>query len=432
LTREALEIADAPPAWRKASGGVAARAGLEAAVAVLAFLACFIVAPNIYAYFVILATHRTPPPGVYLHIVANCCANVLVVLGSWSARGPLYEKLRTVFGATLWAHGLLALVIVLTHSVYSNRVMIPAVAVSLVLGLIAAVASHLVTRVRVAVVGPQDELADQISPYAEHVAEPDADLRRYDLVLTTFAGEVPADWTKALSRAMLAGKRVRHASEYLEEARGHVLPEHFDLDQLPEGGFASYETGKRAMDIALALVALPFAAPVVAVAALAIRATMGGPVIFRQSRIGRGGKSFQMMKLRTMAGSAGAHGAETTGVGDPRVTNLGRWLRRLHIDELPQLWHVLVGQMSFIGPRPEWTVLAEQYVEHLPVYAYRHLVRPGITGWAQVRSGYAADLRETKLKVAYDLFYVKHVSFALDLQILMRTTWIIVTGRGWR
>jgi lipopolysaccharide/colanic/teichoic acid biosynthesis glycosyltransferase len=184
----------------------------------------------------------------------------------------------------------------------------------------------------------------------------------------------------------------------------------------------------------LASIVLPFAIPILALGCLVVLVTMGAPVFFVQPRVGLGGKTFRMIKLRTMTSGKprpGIEGRMAVAEGQ-RVTRAGALLRRLRIDELPQLWHVLVGEMSFVGPRPEWTLLAERYVAQLPAYAYRHFVRPGITGWAQVRSGYAGTLQETKLKVAYDLYYLKHFSLGLDLQILLRTVFVLLTTRGAR
>lgn len=139
-----------------------------------------------------------------------------------------------------------------------------------------------------------------------------------------------------------------------------------------------------------------------------------------------------MYKLRTMQPSASERTEIATQKGDIRVTPLGRCLRRFRIDELPQLWNVLKGDMSLIGPRPEQPALTQRYCEDLPVFAYRSLVRPGITGWAQVRAGYAADLEETRIKLGYDLFYLKNFSFSLDLQILIRTVGALIFGGGVR
>jgi lipopolysaccharide/colanic/teichoic acid biosynthesis glycosyltransferase len=139
-----------------------------------------------------------------------------------------------------------------------------------------------------------------------------------------------------------------------------------------------------------------------------------------------------MYKLRTMQ-LAAPDGIEiATQNGDGRVTPIGRWLRRFRIDELPQLWNVLKGDMSLIGPRPEQPALTQSYCEDLPSFAYRSLVRPGITGWAQVRAGYAADLEETRIKLGYDLFYLKNFSFSLDMQIIFRTVGTLIFGNGVR
>ena len=429
MTKEALKI---PVANENAPLVDRARPAIGLALAAFALLIGLALAANLYGVILLVMDGAAPTRTQSLHIAANVCANLVVAVGAWTRRGQLHEKFSSMLGMILWAHGLLALVIVLAHASYSNVMMLTAVAVSAVLGVAATLASQRLGRPRVALVGPVDELGDQIVSYAEHVSNPSVDLRQYDPILTNFAEEIPAEWARAISTAMLAGRRVRHASEYLEEARGLVLPEHFDVELL-DGGLSSYDPGKRLLDLALVLLAAPFALVILGLAAIAIKLTMGGPVIFRQERLRRGGRVFRMLKLRTMSAMpTGLTNTAATQPADPRVTGLGRFLRRMRIDELPQLWHVLTGDMSLIGPRPEWTVLAEDYVEQVPVYAFRHLVRPGLTGWAQVKSGYAGDLRETRLKLAYDLYYVKHFSFALDLQILLRTVWIVGTGFGSR
>jgi len=177
---------------------------------------------------------------------------------------------------------------------------------------------------------------------------------------------------------------------------------------------------------------LPLTAPILAVASMAVFGAMGRPIFFIQSRVGLGGREFQMVKLRTMTAGAADGAVAATVRNDPRVTPLGRWLRRFRIDEIPQFWNVLIGDMSLVGPRPEWTALAGVLEAQEPTFAFRHVVRPGITGWAQVKAGPAADLAETRVKLGYDLFYIKHLSFSLDLQILFRTVWVLATGGGVR
>jgi len=241
-----------------------------------------------------------------------------------------------------------------------------------------------------------------------------------------------AEWAKALSRAMLAGCKVRHVGEYIEELRGAVSLEHFEVEHLPPGGIASYKLVKRLLDVGLVVFFAPVALPVFLVAALAVLVTSGRPIFFVQERVGLGGVPFRMWKLRTMRPERPGEALKAAVVGDSRVTPVGRILRRFRMDELPQLWNVLKGDMSLIGPRPEAVPLHTEYLGKLPSYAYRYLVRPGITGWAQVSAPPSANADEARLKLTYDLFYVKKLSLWLDLQIVARTFWTITAGGGVR
>ncbi|WP_407059709.1 sugar transferase [Brevundimonas bacteroides] len=231
---------------------------------------------------------------------------------------------------------------------------------------------------------------------------------------------------------MLAGCKVRHVGEYLEELKGAVTVEHFELDHLPENGIASYKALKRALDIGLVIFLLPVALPVLAAAGLLIAVFMGTPVLYRQERIGLGGEPFTILKLRTMRPERPGEAVAAAIVGDSRITRLGRVLRRFRIDELPQLWNVLRGDMSLIGPRPEARPLHEAYLAQLPNYAYRYLVRPGITGWAQVSAPPSVNSDEARIKLTFDLFYIKKLSLYLDLLIVLRTFWTLAAGGGAR
>ena len=191
---------------------------------------------------------------------------------------------------------------------------------------------------------------------------------------------------------------------------------------------STYLKIKRCIDVVAVLATAPAVLIVILIAAAAIMLVEGGPVLFIQERVGRGGRIFRMLKLRTMkVHSSGQQIA--TQKNDPRITALGQFLRQSHIDELPQLWNVLVGDMTLIGPRPEQPLLVAQYREKLPSYDVRQAVRPGLSGWAQVNYGYAADLEETARKLDYDLEYVTRCGPAIDMLIVFRTFRIFLDPR---
>ena len=174
------------------------------------------------------------------------------------------------------------------------------------------------------------------------------------------------------------------------------------------------------------LLFLPFFPLVV----LAVRLSSKGPIFFRQTRVGVGGRNFHVYKFRSMFIDAEAAGARWATKNDPRVTKVGMFMRKTRIDEIPQLWNVLRGDMGFVGPRPERPEFVPMLQEALPFYYLRHLIRPGLTGWAQVRYGYGATLAETREKLEYDLYYIKHMSLGLDLLIMFETIKTILRRRG--
>ena len=188
---------------------------------------------------------------------------------------------------------------------------------------------------------------------------------------------------------------------------------------------------KRLIDILVAGAGLLVAAPIMAVIGVIIRLTSPGPAIFTQERLGYRGKRFSIHKFRTMVEDA----EERTGpvwakTDDPRITPFGRFLRRTRLDELPQLWNVLIGNMSLVGPRPERPHFVEWLIEEFPYYYRRLLVRPGITGWAQVRGNYDTSLEDVRRKLKDDFFYIENLSINLDLKILFLTVWVVLSGKG--
>jgi lipopolysaccharide/colanic/teichoic acid biosynthesis glycosyltransferase len=198
----------------------------------------------------------------------------------------------------------------------------------------------------------------------------------------------------------------------------------------PDTFYARY--GKRVLDVLGSLAGILLGALPVLVAAVAMRLESRGPVFILQPRVGRGGRIFEIIKLRTMVADAEAGGVQWASVNDPRITSVGRWVRRLRIDEIPQFLNVLLGQMSLVGPRPERPELHDRIVARYPDFAKRLAVKPGITGFAQIYDGYADSIESSRRKLAYDLQYIAKLSFWLDLELIFRTIRVILTGYGSR
>jgi sugar transferase (PEP-CTERM system associated) len=193
---------------------------------------------------------------------------------------------------------------------------------------------------------------------------------------------------------------------------------------------ASHQLVGRLISIVVSFIGLAICLPIIPFIVLAVRLSSPGPVLFRQTRVGLRGRSFSLLKFRTMRQNAEANGAVWATKNDSRVTSVGRFMRRTRLDEIPQLWNVLRGDMGFVGPRPERPEFVQWLTSEIPFYELRHIVRPGLTGWAQVRYQYGASLEETKRKLEYDLYYIKHVSLGLYLLIIFETIKTIVLGRG--
>ena len=187
---------------------------------------------------------------------------------------------------------------------------------------------------------------------------------------------------------------------------------------------------KRGMDIILALTLMVFLSPLALITAIIIKIESKGPVIFKQTRIGENMKPFRVYKFRSMRMHDPKKHSRYTLDNDARVTKFGKFMRKTRIDELPQLWNILKGTMSFIGPRPEWDILAKDYARKINHYNLRHLIKPGITGWAQVMFPYGENLEDAKRKLEYDLYYLKHQDFMLDALIIIKTAKAVLFGKG--
>lgn len=256
---------------------------------------------------------------------------------------------------------------------------------------------------------------------------------KLDLVLAT-----RADMTDPVYAAMLsalAGQRipVLPQQSYREQITGRVDHHEVDAAELMQlRPYRRYMMIKRLSDIIMASVGIVLLSPVMAVVAVLIKLESSGPAIFIQQRVGESGREFKMYKFRSMVQDAEKSGAKFATASDARITSLGRIIRKLRIDELPQLFNVLMGTMSMIGPRPEQKAFVEDLEKEIPLYPIRHAVRPGITGWAQVMQGYADDVSSTDVKLSYDLFYIKNLSLMMDMVIFFKTIKTIITGFGAR
>jgi exopolysaccharide biosynthesis polyprenyl glycosylphosphotransferase len=189
---------------------------------------------------------------------------------------------------------------------------------------------------------------------------------------------------------------------------------------------------KRVFDVVASAVLLLLTAPVIVLFAILVKLDSKGPAFFRQTRVGLYGQDFDLIKLRSMRTDAEKDGAQFAQKDDPRVTRVGRFIRKVRIDELPQAWSVLKGEMSFVGPRPERPEFVSDLENQLPYYAERHMVKPGITGWAQINYPYGASLEDSRHKLEYDLYYAKNYTPFLDLLIMLQTLRVVLWHEGAR
>lgn len=232
--------------------------------------------------------------------------------------------------------------------------------------------------------------------------------------------------------AMQAGCRVTNEATFYEKATGQILVDEITPDWFLFADLKvhcdQHATFKRMVDMALAGLGLCVSAPLWPLIALAVKLGDGGPVFYYQDRVGEHGRVFRLYKFRTMRVDAENGKSVWATPADPRVTRFGRILRRSRLDELPQLWNVLAGQMSVVGPRPERPDIVRELCEQVPYYSERHLVKPGVTGWAQINFRYGASVQDAKRKLQFDLYYLKHMSFELDAAIILRTIGTFLRG----
>ncbi|MEO6225297.1 MAG: sugar transferase [Sphingomicrobium sp.] len=261
------------------------------------------------------------------------------------------------------------------------------------------------------------------------------DTRGCHSIVADFGADLPDEWEAFLADAALAGRIVYQVKQLAESLTGRV-----QLEQLSENSFGSllpargYFYLKGLADFCFALLILPFALPFMLIIAAAVRMDSPGPALFRQKRVGHAGQSITVYKFRTMhdVRADDDRSAAMTREDDDRITRVGQILRTLRLDELPQIFNILKWQMSWIGPRPEAEILSVWYTSEIPFYRYRHVVKPGISGWAQVNQGHVAEVDEVHRKLQYDFYYIKYFSPWFDILILFRTIKVMLTGFGSR
>ncbi len=261
--------------------------------------------------------------------------------------------------------------------------------------------------------------------------------KKFD-VLVDFTDKLLRDpkITEKLLQYKLEGLQYYNYLEFYETYENklpisHLSPKWF----LENTGFEIYHNNfnlkaKRLLDLLFALLIGIFAAPVIVLAAIIVKLESKGPVFFIQERIGEGNKKFNIVKFRSMTTDAEKDGPQWASKNDNRVTKFGKIMRATRIDELPQLWNVLRGEMSFVGPRPEREFFIQQLEKEIPYYNLRHTVKPGLTGWAQVMYPYGASVEDAYRKLQYDLYYIKHHSIPFDVTVLLKTVTIVIFGKG--
>ena len=365
-----------------------------------------------------------------------------IVIGAWLMRNvatyPGSEAMASALPSFCAAFGLLLIVFVFARVPYNRAILLIGFMLSLSWFFAMAMLTQRARSLRIGILPFGETAQIQAVPkiYCRVLQKPDEDVGDLDAIAADLRTDLPSEWDRQIADYALAHVPVYHTKHLAESLTGRV-----ELEHLSENNFGSlaprqdYMMAKRITDWLMAAVMGILLSPLLIVVGLLVRLTSSGPALFRQERIGYQGRPFMVIKFRTMkvAGAGGdLRNLAITRDGDDRITGIGRFLRKSRIDELPQLINVLKGEMSWIGPRPEAAVLSRWYESEIPFYRYRHIVRPGIAGWAQVCQGHVAAVDEVRNKLHYDFYYIKHYSPWIDLLIVVRTIRTMVTGFGAR
>ena len=353
---------------------------------------------------------------------------------------PGKRRGKTILPSISIGYGLSIAVLIMTRLPYDRFALIVGAMAHLVwsYGLYSLVQRNLLQRIAIIPFGKALGLSSIKSVHWVRLTEPNLDLiRDCDAIVADFAApDLPDEWEAFLADAALAGKVVYQVKQLSESLTGRV-----EIDHLSENSFGSlvpargYFYLKTIADFVAALALLPLTLPLMAFISLLIRLDGPGSILFRQRRVGHAGRPITVYKFRTMQkqiAEADERISAITLEGDDRITRVGAFLRRTRLDELPQIINILKGEMSWIGPRPEASVLSTWYTGEIPFYRYRHVVKPGISGWAQVNQGHVADVDQVHQKLQYDFYYIKYFSPWLDSLIVFSTIRTVLTGFGSR
>lgn len=368
--------------------------------------------------------------------------------------GGSYLSVRTSSGVPRPSYGRAVTISITTVAIASTATLIARsyysirfIGFTAVTMLVLSLAHRAVSRSRpwieqVALITNEKEFADHLR-MATHlevvdVMDPQSDERPQQLAdNVTLAIDLRAMLSEPMAQFVassnVAGYGVRSLASVYEEHTGRFPVVHLDDGwelSTPVQRAAQYVPVKRTLDYLMVILTSPLWLVLGALIWLAVRIDSKGPAIYKQVRAGRHGEPFTLYKFRTMVDNAEENGPQFAAVADERLTRVGRILRKFRIDEIPQLWNVLKGDVSLVGPRPERPEFVDQFAETIPFYRYRTLVKPGVTGWAQVNYGYADDEADTVEKLTYDLYYVTRMSLWLDLQILGKSIWTVLSGFG--
>jgi len=349
---------------------------------------------------------------------------------------PLFDYLSRIVFVNVAGYSLLGLLMYLFRiPLYSGSLLLTELVISTLLLLIYFYFRNRLYPVRIGLVGANLQQAQNIQAirYVDWIAyQPDTLVRtELDVVLADLQSVVDEKLARQLTKLSQLGVVVLDRSYTESLLTGRIRMETVSLNEF--GGITVpklYIGLKRVTDFLITLLLLPFILVVSALVALAIKVDSPGPIFFSQNRIGYKNKPFLMFKFRSMHSAPQHTDPEFAPQADQRITRIGRILRRNRLDEVPQFWNVLKGEMSIVGPRPEQSQFVDRFSKTIPFYDLRHTVRPGITGWAQVMTGYASNEDQTRTKLEYDFFYIKHLNIWVDMLVLIRTFKTVLLGRG--